>query len=98
MMQEAAHAHEGLSYRTVFLTLLVLTAATVGAYAIDFGHVGGIVVAMAIASLKATLVALYFMHLRFEVRSIYIVVGVPLVLTLILVVTLVPDIGLGLHN
>jgi len=93
MIDHDAHAHQGPSYLTIFLALMVLTAVTVGLFYINLGHVGGIVAAMAIASCKATLVALYFMHLKFEVRSIYIVVGVPVSLAIILVLALMPDIG-----
>ncbi len=56
-------------YMAVLGALLVLTVVTVGASYIDFG--GGmvnIIVAMLIASLKASLVALFFMHLRWEGR------------------------------
>jgi cytochrome c oxidase subunit 4 len=91
----ATDTHHGPSYLTIFLALVVLTAATVGVYYVDLGQPAGVIVAMAIASCKATLVALYFMHLRFEVRPLYIVVGVPLVLTAILILALVPDIGRG---
>lgn len=43
-------------------TLLVLTLITVGASYIDFGA-GNIVIALAIATVKASIVALFFMHL-----------------------------------
>jgi len=44
------------------VTLLILTLITVGASYIDFGQ-GNIVIALAIATVKATIVALFFMHL-----------------------------------
>ncbi len=93
MTGASAHDQATRRYVNIFGALMVLTAATVGVYYINLGHAGGIIVAMAIASCKATLVALYFMHLKFEIRSIYIVVGVPLVLTVLLIVALLPDIG-----
>lgn len=49
----------------VFATLMVLTAATVAVTWIDLGQ-WNLAIAMAIATLKATLVALYFMHLRYD--------------------------------
>ena len=52
-------------YLGVFIALLVLTVVTVGVTRFDFGSFN-IVVAMVIASIKATLVACYFMHLKFE--------------------------------
>jgi len=87
------HTHEGPSPFVIFGALLVLTGITVGVSYVDFGRVGGVVVAMAIASLKATLVLLYFMHVKFEVKRIYIIIGVPLVLTIILILGLSPDVA-----
>lgn len=51
----------------IWLALLVLTGVTVGAAQFDFGFLN-IVVAMTIATVKATLVALIFMHLKYENR------------------------------
>ena len=51
----------------VFVGLLIFTGITVLAASIDFGAAWiNIVVAMAIASVKASLVAYYFMHLKWE--------------------------------
>ena len=86
-----AHEHQGPSYFLIFGALMVLTGLTVGVYYMDLGHTGGIVAAFAIASVKATLVVLYFMHLKFEVKAIYIIVGVPLLFSLILLIGLWPD-------
>ncbi len=61
------HAHHGGAgvYVKTLLALLFLTIITVGASYIDFGS-GNIVIALFIATIKATLVALFFMHLRYE--------------------------------
>ena len=55
----------------VWLGLIVLTWVTVAASWVDFGHLVGepwlnIVGALTIALIKAALVALYFMHLRYD--------------------------------
>ncbi len=47
-------------------TLLVLTVVTVLATKVDFGANINLAVAMAIAVLKATLVILFFMHLKYD--------------------------------
>jgi cytochrome c oxidase subunit 4 len=52
-------------YLGVFLSLLVLTVLTVVVSRFDFGSFN-IVVAMVVASIKACLVACFFMHLKFE--------------------------------
>jgi len=49
----------------VFAALMVLTFLTVAATWVDLGWFN-LPVAMAIATVKATLVALYFMHLRYD--------------------------------
>lgn len=67
------HAHhEGLGHVSsiktlfgVFGALMVLTVITVAAIHINMGS-WNIVVAMLIATVKASLVALYFMHLRYD--------------------------------
>ena len=47
-------------------TLLLLTLVTVGATRLDFGANINLGIAMAIAVLKATLVILFFMHLKYD--------------------------------
>jgi cytochrome c oxidase subunit 4 len=60
------HDHGGAGvYVKVLLALLFLTIVTVAASYVDFGS-GNIVIALLIATIKATLVALFFMHLRYE--------------------------------
>ncbi len=50
----------------IFAALIVLTWATVAVTSLDFGYTGNLVVAMVVATIKAALVALYFMHLRWD--------------------------------
>ena len=54
-------------YRKVWLGLLVFTAVTVAVSYFNFG-IFNIVVAMGIASIKAALVCLFFMHLKYDNR------------------------------
>jgi cytochrome c oxidase subunit 4 len=61
-----AHEHGGVAvYTRTLVALLILTAVTVGAAYINLGS-GNIVIALFIATIKAILVALFFMHLRWE--------------------------------
>lgn len=53
------------TYLTVFIALLILTAITVGIAQYDFGSLN-LVIAMFVASMKASLVILVFMHLKYE--------------------------------
>ncbi len=50
---------------TVFVALLVLTVVTVAVASVDLGSLN-LYVALAVAGLKASLVVLYFMHLRYD--------------------------------
>jgi len=58
-------------YIIVFSTLAVLTVITVAVSYLDLSLVGSIIVALAIATVKASLVACYFMHLISEKSLIY---------------------------
>jgi cytochrome c oxidase subunit IV len=55
---------EARTYAMTLATLLILTVITVGASYIHFGSgTANIVIALTIATIKATVVALFFMHL-----------------------------------
>ncbi|HYW81992.1 MAG: cytochrome C oxidase subunit IV family protein [Spirochaetia bacterium] len=54
-------------YIFIWVALIVLTAITVTTASLNFGRVG-ILVVLAIATIKSTLVLLYFMHLSSEKR------------------------------
>lgn len=76
-------------YFAVFTALLALTALTTGVAFIDLGGIGNVAVALTIAVIKAVLVALYFMHLRYSSRLTMVFaaagifwLGVMIVLTL----------------
>jgi cytochrome c oxidase subunit 4 len=60
-------------YIGIFLSLMVLTTATVAAAYVNLGPFN-IVIALAIASLKATLVVLYFMHARYSPKRTHMVI------------------------
>ena len=62
------------SYKALFgvlLALLALTGATVFASTIDIGN-WNVALALFIASVKASFVALFFMHLKYEGRFLQI--------------------------
>lgn len=75
-------------YYTIFLALMVCTAITVGVAFVDLGPMNA-VIAMTIAVLKATLVVLFFMHVKYSTRLTWVVavasvfwLGILLALTL----------------
>ena len=62
-------------YIAIFLALMVGTGLTVLAAFRDFPGPLNAVVALTIAVVKATLVVLYFMHVRYSSRLIWLVIG-----------------------
>ena len=60
-------------YVVVFVTLLVMTAATTAISGIDLGP-WNTVVALGIAVFKASLVVLFFMHARYSPRLTHMVI------------------------
>ena len=65
-------------YLAIFLSLLVGTALTVVAAYYDFPWRLNTIVALTIASIKATLVVLYFMHVRYSPRLVWVIVAAAL--------------------
>jgi cytochrome c oxidase subunit IV len=61
-------------YYAVFAALMVLTLLTTGVAFLDLGFFSP-VVALTIAIVKASLVALFFMHLRYSSRLTWVVAG-----------------------
>lgn len=65
-------------YITIFLILMVGTGLTVLAAFQDFPGPLNAVVALTIAVIKATFVVLYFMHVRYSSRLIWLVIAAAL--------------------
>ncbi len=95
MSENHAEAHEGEHfheahivspkvYFVIFMALLVGTALTIGASYVDMGPWNP-VIAIAIAVTKATLVVLYFMHIKYSSKLMKLTVGAGVFTFLILV-------------
>ena len=61
-------------YFLIFGALMVLTALTVGIAYVNLGQLN-IVVALAVAIVKASLVVMFFMHLKYESHLTKVVLG-----------------------
>jgi cytochrome c oxidase subunit 4 len=71
---------------TILLVLMFFTAVTVWAAGINFGNPNfNILVAMFIATIKAALVGMYFMHLRYENPLIWMYVAIPVIILFIMI-------------
>ena len=71
----SAHIVPVRVYVTIFMVLLVGTALTVWAAFQDFPWQFNTIVAMTIAITKATFVVLYFMHVRYSARLVWVIVA-----------------------
>ncbi|MFN7941923.1 MAG: cytochrome C oxidase subunit IV family protein [Thermoanaerobaculia bacterium] len=73
-MSSAPHVVPVRVYLAVFTALMVFTAITVAAAFVNLGVFNNVVM-LTIAITKATLVVLFFMHVRYSTRLIPLVVG-----------------------
>jgi caa(3)-type oxidase subunit IV len=86
-----ASGHKQPNYIGVFWWLLALTILEVGVIFLPLAKflIGVLLVGFALS--KAALVALYYMHLKFERRTLGLIAITPLVLCVLLVFALLPD-------
>jgi len=78
-------------YFAVFATLMVLTAVTVGVAFVDLGRLNTFV-ALGIAVAKATLVVLFFMHVKYSSKLTWLVVASGFVFLAIMLLFTLADI------
>ena len=86
-----SHATHGPSYMAIFWYLAVLTVVEIG---VIFAPIPRIVIGVLLVSLacaKASLVAIYFMHLRFETKTLGYIALTPIAIGTLLVLVLLPD-------
>lgn len=84
------HIVTPLQYCFVFGTLLIGTAITVGAAYLELG-VFNPVVALGIASFKAVVVILFFMHVKYQSRLVKMTVGAGFFTFLVLITMTLTD-------
>jgi cytochrome c oxidase subunit 4 len=88
-----ALAHEERRYFQIFIWLGILTVLEIGITYLDLSKMvigGGLVL---LAGSKAALVALYYMHLAQESRTLTWIALTPAILCVFLVFMLLPDLG-----
>ena len=84
--------HDEPNYMGVFWWLLALTLLELGVIYVPIHRMAILVLLVVLAVSKAVLVALYFMHLKFERRTLGIIALSPFVLCVFLILMLLPDI------
>ncbi len=89
---EAGHEHKAPNYYLIWLYLFILTMAEVGVAFISALPKSVIVIALLVMAVwKALLVALYYMHLRFEPKRLRIVAIAPLPAVAIMILAIMME-------
>ena len=83
--------HKEPNYYAVWGWLLLLTLIELGTTRLPIGRLSIAVLLVGEALTKAILVAMYFMHLKFEKRTMAMIAACPLVLCVFLALMLLPD-------
>ena len=76
----ASHGASELTYTAVFMGLLILTVLEVGVTYLPIPRIVLVASLLVMAFMKASLVAMYFMHLRFDPRILSVIFVTPLLL------------------
>jgi cytochrome c oxidase subunit 4 len=93
------HAHkEHPKYMRIFWILLILTVAEVAVVYMPFPTIVTALLLIGMACSKAVYVALYFMHLKFEKRTLTIIAMTPFIICVFLVFMLLPDLMAGARH
>ena len=83
------------TYIMVFVGLAVLTAIELALAALTINATLRVIFLLAFAAAKAILVALYYMHLRYDQRILRIISAFPVLLVVIMLLFFVADRNLG---
>jgi cytochrome c oxidase subunit 4 len=84
--------HDEPNYMGVFWWLLALTLLELAVIYVPIHKLAIIALLVVLAITKAVLVALYFMHLKFERSTLGLIALSPFVLCVFLILMLLPDI------
>ena len=88
-MAETGHSHP--NYMAIFWYLAILTVVEIAVIYMPLAKLTIGVLLCALALTKAALVAMYFMHLRFEAKTLGWIAVTPLAIATLLVFVLLPD-------
>ena len=87
----SSDAHVKTNYFTIIVWLTVLTVLEIGVTFLHMNRMllGVLLVGMALG--KAAMVAAYFMHLKFETRTLSLIAVTPLLICTLLIFMMLPD-------
>ena len=93
------HAHkEHPKYMRIFVILIILTFAEVAVVYMPFPKIVIALLLIGMACSKALYVALYFMHLKFEQKTLMMIALTPFIICVFLVFMLLPDLMAGARH
>jgi len=94
--------HNGTLFRLYMIIAVVLSVCTASSFLVNYlvrentlTHVMGFVLILGVAIIKATLVGIYFMHLKWDWKLLYIIIIPAFVLAVMWAIVLMPDTFVG---
>jgi caa(3)-type oxidase subunit IV len=100
----ASPAHAGPSFQSYMLIFFALCVFTAISFVFNFmanhgwiSHMTSAMIIMLVAVVKATCVAMIFMHLKLDWGRVYCIMVPVAILAVMMVIVLLPDIVLGWH-
>ena len=101
----ASEGHAGSGVRPYLVIFVALSVFTALSFAFNFlvreeyiGKHTGFALILAVAVCKAVLVAMFFMHLKFDWFKLYFMIVPVMILGTMMVIVLLPDIVLAWHH
>lgn len=89
---DGGHSSEA-DYIKIFFALGFLTAVELGCVFLPVSKIAIIIMLVLLAFVKAAMVGMYFMHLKFEGRWKHVLLVPPMILAVVLIFALMPDVG-----
>ena len=84
------------TYLVIYGWLIAMTVGEVGMVLLGWPKTALVVMLVGTALAKAALIALYFMHLKFDHQAVWLLPGIPIALAIFFVGMLFPDLVLHL--
>lgn len=92
------HTSHKKIYLIVFAWLVIFTVVEVAAAIMHIPRAALVAILLGTALGKAMLIALFFMHLKYENRWVWLLPGIPLFFAIFLICGIVPDIACHLYG
>ena len=86
------------TYGIAFMWLVLLTAIELGAVFSHWPHRMLVILILGTAVGKAMVIALFFMHLKFERWIVWLLPGIPVLFAVLFLAGIVPDVVFGLTH